>query len=237
MTQYTYLLINFFTVIICFIFSFHPKIKFYRHFGAFIKASLLVGLVFILWDIWFTKNGVWWFNYRYLIGLKISELPIEEIMFFICIPFSCVFTYFCLDKFFNLDWKPNSEKVFVVIASIMFLGIALYYHDRIYTFVTFLSASISLLILKFILKVNWIGKASFIYLILMPGFIGVNGILTGTGLDSPIVNYNPENFIGFRILTIPIEDVFYGFEMILWNLFLFFKFKRSDSEVLPENIN
>lgn len=237
MTQYTYLLINFFTVIICFIFSFHPKIKFYRHFGAFIKASLLVGLVFILWDIWFTKNGVWWFNYRYLIGLKISELPIEEIMFFICIPFSCVFTYFCLDKFFNLDWKPNSEKIFVVIASIMFLGIALYYHDRIYTFVTFLSASISLLILKFILKVKWIGKASFIYLILMPGFLGVNGILTGTGLDSPIVNYNPENLIGFRILTIPIEDVFYGYEMILWNLFLFFKFKKNDSEGLQEDIN
>lgn len=237
MIQYTYLLINFFTVIICFIFSFHLKIKFYRHFGAFIKASLLVGLVFILWDIWFTKNGVWWFNYRYLIGLKISELPIEEIMFFICIPFSCVFTYFCLDKFFKLDWKPSSEKVFVVIASIMFLGIALYYHDRIYTFVTFLSASISLLILKFILKVNWIGKASFIYLILMPGFLGVNGILTGTGLDSPIVNYNPENFIGFRILTIPIEDVFYGYEMILWNLFLFFKFKKNDSEGLQEDIN
>lgn len=230
MIQYTYLLINFFTVIVCFIFSFHPKIKFNRHFGAFIKSALLVGLVFILWDIWFTKHGVWWFNYKYLIGLKISELPIEEILFFICIPFSCVFTYFCLDKFFKLDWKPNSEKIFVAIASLLFLGIALYYQDRIYTFVTFLSASISLLTLKFILKVNWIGKASFIYLILMPGFLAVNGILTGTGLDSPIVNYNNANFIGFRILTIPIEDVFYGYEMILWNLFFFYKFKSNDVE-------
>lgn len=230
MIQYTYLLINFFTVIVCFIFSFHPKIKFNRHFGAFIKSALLVGLVFILWDIWFTKHGVWWFNYKYLIGLKISELPIEEILFFICIPFSCVFTYFCLDKFFKLDWRPKSEKIFVVVASIIFLGIALYYQDRIYTFVTFLSASISLLTLKFILKVNWIGKASFIYLILMPGFLAVNGILTGTGLDSPIVNYNNANFIGFRILTIPIEDVFYGYEMILWNLFFFYKFKSNDVE-------
>ena len=160
MIQYTYLLINFFTIIICFIFSFHPKIKFNRHFGAFIKASISVGLVFILWDVWFTKNGVWWFNYRYLIGLKISGLPIEEILFFICIPFSCVFTYFCLDKFFKLDWKPNFEKIFVVISSILFLGIALYYQDRIYTFVTFLSTSISLLILYFVLKINWIGQSA-----------------------------------------------------------------------------
>jgi len=227
MLQYTYLLINFFTIIICFIFSFHPKIKFNRHFIAFIKSAFLVGFVFILWDIWFTKNGVWWFNYRYLIGIKISELPIEEIMFFICIPFSCVFTYYCLDKFFKLDWKPKSEKIFVVISSILFLGIALYYHDRIYTFITFLSTAISLIILYFVLKINWIGKASFIYLILMPGFLAVNGILTGTGLDSPIVNYNPENFIGFRILTIPVEDIFYGYEMILWNLFFFYKFSKK----------
>lgn len=230
MLPYTYLLINFFAVIICFIFSFHPKIKFNRHFGAFIKASILVGLVFILWDIWFTKNGVWWFNYRYLTGFKISELPFEEVLFFVCIPFSCVFTYFCLDKFFKLDWKPNSEKIFVSIISIIFLGVALYYQDKIYTFVTFLSASISLLILYFLLKVSWIGKASVIYLILTPGFLLVNGILTGTGLDSPIVNYNPQNFIGFRILTIPIEDFFYGYEMILWNLFFFYKFKKNHDQ-------
>ncbi len=228
MIQYTYLLINFFTVIICFIFSFHPKINFKRHFLAFIKSSLLVGFVFILWDIWFTKNGVWWFNYRYLIGLKISELPIEEILFFICIPFSCVFTYFCLDKFLKLDWQPLPERIFVIISILLYLGIAIYFRGKIYTLVTFSTTVITLLILYFVLKIRWIGKASFIYLILMPGFLAVNGILTGTGLDSPIVNYNPSNFIGFRILTIPIEDVFYGYEMILWNIYFFKIFKKSE---------
>ncbi len=230
MIQYTYLLINFLTVIICFIFSFHHKIKFNRHFGAFIKASSLVGLVFILWDIWFTTHGVWWFNYKYLIGLKISELPIEEILFFICIPFSCIFTYFCLDKFFKLDWKPAVQKIFVIISIICYVIAAVYFWDRIYTLVTFSTTALTLLVLQFFLKVKWIGKATFIYLILMPGFLAVNGVLTGTGLESPIVNYNPADFIGFRILTIPIEDVFYGYEMILWNLFFFYKFKRKDLE-------
>jgi len=226
MLSYTYLLINFFTVIICFIFSFHPRIRFYKHFGAFIKSSSLVALVFIIWDIWFTKNGVWWFNYDYLIGVKIFDLPIEEILFFICIPFSCVFTYFCLDQFFKLDWKPIPEKIFVLISAFIYLFVAVYFHDKIYTLVTFSSAAISLLILYFVLKVKWIGKASFIYLILMPGFLSVNGILTGTGLDSPIVNYDPTSFIGFRVFTIPIEDAFYGYEMILWNLFFFKKFRN-----------
>lgn len=228
--QFTYLLILFFTVIICFLFSFHPKINFYRHFRAFFQSSLLVALVFIIWDILFTKAGVWWFNYDYLLGIKISELPLEEVLFFICIPFSCIFTYFCLTKFFPMDWEIQRDKFFVIASVIIYGFLAIYFHDKIYTFVTFLTLAISISVLCFILNVRWIGKAFVIYLILLPGFLIVNGILTGSGLENSIVNYNPEDFIGFRIITIPIEDFFYGFELIIWNLFFFKKFKINELE-------
>ncbi|WP_263603256.1 MULTISPECIES: lycopene cyclase domain-containing protein [unclassified Chryseobacterium] len=234
MQQYTYLLINFFTVIVCFIFSFHHKIKFNRYFGAFLAASLIVGVVFVAWDAWFTKIGVWWFNDQYLLGIRFAGLPLEELLFFICIPFACLFTYFCLDKFFKLDWKPLPEKIFVIISIIIALCIAFWFREKIYTFITFLSTACSLFILKFLLKVRWIGKVSFVYLLLMPGFLMVNGILTGTGLESPIVNYNPEEFMGIRILTIPVEDTVYGYELILWNIFLFQMFKKSKTTSLVE---
>lgn len=234
MWQYTYLAINFFTVIICFLFSFHPKIQFHKHFKAFIMASVLVAVFFIGWDIWFTKTGVWWFNDKYLIGRRLFGLPVEELMFFICIPFSCVFTYFCLDKFFKLNWKKNIERIFVIISITVLLYLSVYFEHKIYPFVTFLTTAISIFLLYFVLKVKWIGKASFIYLILMPGFLTVNGILTGTGLDSPIVNYNSDKIIGLRIFTIPVEDTIYGYEMILWNLF-FFK-KLTTKEKIKENI-
>jgi len=228
MLSYTYLLINFFTIVICFIFSFHHKIKFNRHFGAFIKASFLVALVFIGWDAWFTKIGVWWFNDRYLLGIRILDLPVEEILFFFCIPFSCIFTYFCLDKFFTLDWKPLPERIFVIISIAAALVLGFYFNDKIYTCITFFSTAITLSVLYFVLKVEWLGKSSLIYLLLMPGFLMVNGILTGTGLESPIVNYNPDHFIGIRILTIPIEDTVYGYILILWNIYLFNRFKKVD---------
>ena len=153
MQQYTYLLINFFTVIVCFIFSFHHKIKFNRYFGAFLAASLIVGVVFVAWDAWFTKIGVWWFNDQYLLGIRFAGLPLEELLFFICIPFACLFTYFCLDKFFKLDWKPLPEKIFVIISIIIALCIAFWFREKIYTFITFLSTACSLFILKFLLKV------------------------------------------------------------------------------------
>lgn len=228
MEKYTYLLINFLTIIICFVFSFHPKIRFYRYFIPFLKASVLVAVPFILWDAWFTEMGVWWFNDRYLLGIRFLGLPLEELLFFICIPFSCVFTYFCLDKFFNLKWNQNIEKYFTIISIVILLALTVFNFDKIYTWITFLLTAISMFYLKFIAKADWIGKISFVYSILMFGFFPVNGVLTGTGLEQPIVNYNSENFLGIRMLTIPVEDTVYGYMMIVWNVYFFERFKKSD---------
>ncbi len=229
MEKYTYLLINFLTIIICFVFSFHPKIRFDRYFIPFLKASVLVAVPFILWDAWFTEIGVWWFNDRYLLGIRFLGLPLEELLFFICIPFSCMFTYFCLDKFFNLKWNQNIEKYFTVISILILLVLALLNLDKIYTWITFLLTAITMFYLKFIAKTDWIGKISFVYTILMFGFFPVNGVLTGTGLEEAIVNYNPENFLGIRMLTIPVEDTVYGYMMIVWNVYFFLKFKTLKS--------
>ncbi|GGH28668.1 lycopene cyclase domain-containing protein [Sphingobacterium alkalisoli] len=227
MLHYTYLLINFFAVIVCFIFSFHPKIKFNRFFVPFIKSAVLVLIPFIVWDAWFTRMGVWWFNDTYLLGVRLLGLPVEEWLFFVCIPFSCVFTYFCLDKFFELDWKPKIDFYFSVLAIVLCLVCALLTVALIYPFITFLLTGLSLVYLKFIAKVSWIGKLSFVYTILLPGFFMVNGVLTGTGLDQPIVNYNSDHFMGIRIGTVPVEDAVYGYMMILWNIYFFKRFSEK----------
>lgn len=227
MIAYTYLLINFLTIIICFIFSFHPKIKFNRVFLPFITASILVAIPFIIWDAYFTKMGVWWFNNKYLIGVRLLVLPIEELLFFICIPFSCTFTYYCIDRYYpmtSLKKYNNKVALFFIMASII---ISIFYWEMIYTRVTFLLLSLSIIMLQYILKINWLTKALVIYICLLPGFLMVNGVLTGTGLESPIVNYNPKDFANIRLLTIPLEDAFYGFMMILWNLYFFNIFKNK----------
>lgn len=229
MKPFTYLIINFLTIIICFLFSFHPKIQFNRKFVPFLKAAFLVLIPFVIWDVWFEQIGVWWFNDKYLLGFWIFNLPIEEWLFFICIPFSCVFTYFCLDKFGLLKVGPKSESILIYFLLFAFLigGIAL--HEYIYTCFTLLSTALSLLFFNYSETKRWIGNASLTYLILMLGFIPVNGVLTGTGLQEPIVNYNPEHFLNIRLLTIPVEDIVYGFELFLWNVY-FFRFFSGNSK-------
>lgn len=230
MTTYTYLLVNFLTIVICFVFSFHPKIRFDRHFAAFIKAAVLVAVPFLLWDVWFTSIGVWWFDRLYTVGVTLFGLPIEEWLFFICIPFSCVFTYYCLDKFFDLRWseKLNTPIIWLSVAVCVTAG--LIFHDRIYTCLTATVTASALVYLHVIAGARWIGKASFVYLILMLGFIPVNGVLTGAGLESPIVNYNRDEIVNIRMLTIPIEDSVYGYTLFLLNIYLFTLFQKAPSD-------
>ncbi|HTO14370.1 MAG TPA: lycopene cyclase domain-containing protein [Edaphocola sp.] len=230
MKMYTYSLILIFTVIICFIASFHKLIRFDRYFGAFIKAAILVAIPFIAWDIWFTAKGVWWFDTNYTMGLVIAGLPLEECLFFIFIPFSCIFTYFCVDKFFKLEWLAGFNNIIVFVSVIICSVIALIHYDKIYTLVTAIVTILTLIYLHFIARKDWIAKASLVFLILMLGFLPVNGVLTGTGIDSPIVNYNKGDFMGIRILTIPIEDAVYGYTQFLLVLYFFKKLQRTSYE-------
>lgn len=222
-----YLLVDFFTVIIPLLFSFHPKIKFHLSWKSFFPASIIVAIIFIIWDSVFAHLGVWNFNPNYILGIYFFKLPIEEILFFVCIPFSCVFTYFCLDKFYQLKWNPKNEIIFCLIFSGILLVVGFIHLDKLYTSVTFLSTAFVCLILKFILKIDWFGKAITVYAILLIPFFIVNGILTGTGIGGAVVNYNEVENLGIRILTIPIEDAFYGFEMILLNIYLFKWFEKK----------
>lgn len=227
MMSFTYILVLFFTVIICFIASFDKRLQFNKHFGAFLKASVLVAIPFIAWDVWFTAKGVWWFNIDYTMGLNIAGLPLEEWLFFIFIPFSCIFTYYSIDKFFKMEWLSGFNNLIVFVTVIVCSVTALLYYDKIYTLITSLSAILTVVYLHFIAKADWISKASLVFTILMLGFLPVNGILTGTGLDTPIVNYNPDDFLGIRILTIPIEDSVYGYTQFLLVLYFFKHFKQS----------
>ena len=227
MQIYTYILTNFLTIIICFIFSFDHRIQFCKHFAAFLKGNTVVAIPFIAWDIAFTKMGVWWFNTAYTMPFRLASLPIEEWLFFICIPFSCVFSYFCLDKFFNLNWTNRYNNLLVWITVVVCTVTGILFYQKIYPLVTSIITAGTVLYLYYIAKASWIGKGSLVYLCLMPGFFMVNGVLTGTGLESPIVNYNMDQILNIRILTIPVEDAVYGYAQFMLNIYFFKQFQKN----------
>jgi len=219
--NFTYLIIDIAAISVPLLFSFHPKIALYKKWQFLWPAILLSTIPFIIWDSYFTQIGVWGFTKSYLIEVFLFHLPIEEILFFICIPYACVFTYSCFKVFLGDNYKLKHENLITWIILVITIGLGVYFHDRLYTFYTAVGLTFFLLFLKFIVKPKWLSLFYYSHMFLIVPFFIVNGILTGTGLEKPVVWYNNAENMGFRIVTIPFEDVFYGMLMLLLNVFLF----------------
>jgi len=208
--KFTYLLVDLMCIICPLAFSFHPKVNFYKQWRGFFASYFATSL-------FFTRAGIWSFNPRYTMGIDLLGLPIEEYLFFLCVPYACVFTYYLITIFFNLSRYAKAAK-YITWALILFLTMtALLRLRQLYTSVTFLLLASFLLYVLF----NRRSLLPSFYLafafILIP-FLVSNGILTGTGLAEPVVRYNNYYNSGIRILTIPFEDVFYGMLLILINV-------------------
>jgi len=228
--KWTYLLINLCSISIPFIFTFHKRLLFYKNWKALFNGLLIVGGLFILWDFYYTHLGVWGFNEKYISGLHLFNLPIEEILFFICIPYACVFTY---HSFKVLKWSPFSYQTAKIISYILIAAltaIAIMVPGNLYTALTFLLLSTFLLYLVTVEKPQWLGHFYFSWLILLIPFFIVNGILTGSGIEEQVVWYNDNENLSFRLGTIPVEDVFYGTLLILGIVYVYEKTSKTPFE-------
>jgi len=221
---YTYLIIDIGCVLVPFIASFYPKRAFYKEWKAFFPANLIVASIFLIWDYYFTEMGVWGFNSDYLTGIYLANLPLEEVLFFICIPYACVFTYFALQYLLKSNPLSKISKPLHYGLLALSLVLGLTHIDHWYTATTFLGlAGFIGLCLAMKKDLTW---AMFAYLVILPFFFASNGILTGSFLDSPIVWYNDFENLGIRMFTIPVEDTFYGLLMILMNVVFYEFFKE-----------
>ena len=228
--MYLYLLINFFSISIPFIASFDKRLNFYKQWKYFFPGMLITLLFFIVWDIWFTYIGIWGFNPQYLMGIKLFNLPIEEWMFFITIPYACVFTYVSLNYLVRKDYFGEYKTLISWFLVIIFIILSIVYYNKLYTSITFGLTAIFLLIHLFVIKSNYLGRFYFTYLIILIPFFIVNGLLTGSFIEGEVVWYNNDMNLGIRIFTIPIEDSIYGMLLILMNVTFFewFKSKKSN---------
>jgi len=224
--MYTYLLINLLSISIPFIAGFDKRLKFHRKWKYLFPAIFLTMLVFIPWDVWFTDMGVWGFNKRYLTGIEIINLPIEEWMFFIFIPYACVFTYEALNVLLRKNYFHNYVKSINFILISFFLVLGLIYINHWYTAVTFLSTSAFIALQQFFIKGKYLGRFYFSFLIILIPFLLVNGILTGSFIDEQVVWYNNSENLGLRIFTIPVEDSVYALLMLMMNVTFYESLKK-----------
>lgn len=219
----TYLLLDIGTLLFPLLLSFDKKVAFWRKWKYLFPAMFVVAAFFLVWDYLFTLWGVWGFTPAYLMGTYLANLPLEEVTFFLVVPYACVFVYECLKVYFPAD---PLRKVYrwIHVAVMLLLALALlFYSDRLYTAVT------ALLLLFLLLMHSWVWRSrylSFFYLawiICIVPMLIVNGVLTAL----PVVWYEPAEQIGQRLGTIPVEDFFYNMLCMLMNIGIYERLQRG----------
>lgn len=217
-SKYLYLSLDLLCFIFPFLASFQKKAPFYKKWKYVGIAILITGTIFILWDEIFTRENVWGFNEEYLTGIYIGSLPLEEILFFICIPYASVFTYFALNHFIEKDHLFPHQELISSVLIILLLISGIYNIEKLYTGVTFISLALFMAYQMLKIRPRYMGRFYFAFAILLIPFFIVNGILTGSFIEGEVVWYNDIYTLGIRIGTIPIEDIFYGLLLVLMNI-------------------
>jgi lycopene cyclase domain-containing protein len=237
--KYLYLLLNIGLVLFPLVFSFNQKIRFYTKWKYLLSAMLITAVFFLAGDFLFVEWGIWRFNDAFITGIKLFGLPLEEIVFFFCLPYTCLFIYEILIIYNVKNYLQRARLItWLIIAG---LGIALYFnHMYLYSGITLLLSTAYLFQMVVIHRVQWLGRFYAGYAAALIPFLIISWALTGL----PIIIYNEAEIMGIRIITIPIENLLYLFFMMLLTTALYERFQgrfkciktdnEEDEEVVEE---
>jgi lycopene cyclase domain-containing protein len=225
-----YFWINLLSISVPFLAGFDKRLKFYRNWKYLFPAMLGTMAVFIPWDVYKTASGVWGFNPDHLQGIYIFNLPVEEWLFFIAIPYACLFTYHSFEYLIKKDHLGPYAKAITAALVLILLIVAIFNPERTYTFVTFLAAAVFLTLHLFVFKADYLGRFYVMYFATLIPFFIVNGALTGMFTAEPVVWYDDSRNLGIRLGTIPIEDTVYGLLMLLMNTTIYEWLRRRDTK-------
>jgi lycopene cyclase domain-containing protein len=223
-THYTYFVILAASLAGPLLLSFDKKVAFYKKWKYLFKAMVIPAFIYILWDIYFTSKDVWYFNEKYITGIKFFNLPIEEVLFFFIVPYCCVFIYECVRCYFPTLRNKKPADIILKTTGIIAIITGIIFVNKFYTCSTFiLMAFFTAFVYSGYNYFKTFDATSFLiaYGIMLIPFLVVNGFLTAI----PVVMYSDTQNLGIRIYSIPVEDVFYGMLLVLMNIAIYERLK------------
>ncbi|MDX2362628.1 MAG: lycopene cyclase domain-containing protein [Crocinitomicaceae bacterium] len=222
--KWLYLSLDIGTLLCPLLLSFDKHVRYFKSWKNSLLAAIIIAIPFLIWDALFTHHGFWGFTPEYLSGIYIFNLPIEEILFFIIVPFACTFVYEVIKYFFRNYKLRTFNRFFLLAIPVYALSLVLMGDLGYYTLSVVISST---LVLAWQLKdgdLRYVGLAFLFSLI--PFFI-VNGVLTGYCTNEPVVWYSEAQKVTPRLFTIPMEDILYSYTLMVANILLFERLQRK----------
>lgn len=219
---YEYLVFNIAVIVGPIVFSFDQKVHFIKRWKLALLSIVIIAIPFIAWDI--AVSGIHWqFNPSYTIVITLLSLPLEEWLFFLTVPFACLFIWEILSRNNGqIISHKISNWVYAFLLILPLVGIAVVFTGKSYT-------ATSLVVLGSVAFIDKIARTQILTQFRTYKFLSIvtililafNGYLTAR----PVVIYNEQYITGFRVFTIPVEDFFYGFALTLLTIILYERLK------------
>ena len=216
-----YILLNILIFSGPFFLSFDRKVHYFRY---WLTAFLSIGIVmipFIIWDS-AVSGSHWHFNENFTISVRIWGLPPGDWMFFISVPFSCLFVWQIIVTDMKILFVQKKKILYYISVAFLILSFSFLFFGKIYSSLVCFAIAFTI-IFDMIMKTNLLSqKQAYLYLAILTALIMIfNGYLTAR----PVVLYNSQYVSNIKIWTIPIEDFGYGYTFILLCTIIFEKLK------------
>ena len=229
--RFTYLFLLLFTIAYPLAKTWDKRLKFHKKLKHIIPSIIITAIPFLIWDVIFQKNQIWTFSHEHTLGLNILGLPIEEWLFFLIIPYACFFIYETMKYFTGKTTFKYIRGISISLALVLFV-ISLFSVHLNYTFISFVLASLILFILANRKQISHHLSNFFKgYLVSLVPFFLINGVLT----KLPVVLYNNEENLSFRLFSIPVEDAIYLLSLLFINFSLYELLNQFQKKKLHNN--
>jgi lycopene cyclase domain-containing protein len=187
--------------------SFDDKVHFFSHAPAAALALVVTGVLYLFWDSLVVLRGDWTFNPEFTGEFRIFRLPVGEILFFVAVPYSCLFLFEVVKAYFPGTDLVTVNPSFLFAGALVFVVAAWLFRTRGYTLLALASVALFLSTLA-LTHPSLVGRTEFWiwFGICFVAFAAVNGLYTAL----PTIFYNPKAIWGIKVGTIPLEDFFYN---------------------------
>lgn len=192
--------------------SFLTPFSRYRRYRPLLISIALVAPFYILWDQLAVVYGTWSFNRAEVTGIYFFHLPIEEVAFFLVVPFSTILIYEAVSSYINGKFRKGPTTAIAIIFSALLMIFGILNIHRSYTSVASFFAAGSLAIGIAIDRTLMSRKSLWIYMAIsyIP-FVFFDHLM----VTLPVFTYGMNAIIGIRILSIPVEEFEYVFSLLL----------------------
>lgn len=204
--KFEYLLFNLLIIAGPLAYSFEKNIHFRQFWREAFGAILGSLLVYVVWDSAVT-NRHWYFNAQYMLDFRLFKLPLEEWLFFITVPYSCLFVREVLKLVVKNHIVRGLEWVRAGMFALLPVGVLVFQSGKEYTGLVLIAFGIVAFLDRQLRTNTLLQTRTYVFLATVVCFTLVfNMYLTAR----PLLIYAPEYQLDLRIFAIPIEDFGYG---------------------------